>query len=52
MPHQWVEPTKLVRWPHCRVCGIIKRRDGKNSPECKGMPKVLPRSASEVGEGL
>lgn len=36
-------PTKLVRWPHCRICGIIKRRDGKNSRECRGTPRIAPR---------
>lgn len=43
MKHKWSDPTKLVRWPHCRRCGIIKRRDGKNSIECKGAPRVVLR---------
>lgn len=41
--HVWVPPDKLVRWHHCRVCGIIKRYDGKNSLLCKGPAKVTLR---------
>jgi len=42
--HKWTEPTKTVRWPHCAVCGIIRRADGKNKPECKGAPRVSLRA--------
>jgi site-specific DNA-methyltransferase (adenine-specific) len=42
--HDWIGPTELLRWPHCRACGIIKRSDGKNSPECKGAPRIALRA--------
>jgi hypothetical protein len=42
--HRWVPATPLVRWEHCGDCGIIKRRDGRNSPNCKGPPRVGPRA--------
>ena len=42
MPHQWTEPNNVVPWEHCRVCGIIRRRDDKNLP-CKGPVRIGPR---------
>ena len=41
--HQWVEANDLVKWPHCAVCGIIRRHDDKNNP-CKGAAKLSLRS--------
>ena len=40
--HQWVEANDLVKWPHCAVCGIIRRHDDKNNP-CKGAAKLALR---------
>ena len=41
--HQWVEANDLVKWPHCAVCGIIRRHDDKNNP-CKGAAKIALRN--------
>ena len=41
--HQWVEANDLVKWPHCAVCGIIRRHDDKNKP-CKGAAKIALRN--------
>ena len=41
--HQWVEANDLVKWPHCAVCGIIRRHDDKNKP-CKGAAKLSLRN--------
>ena len=49
--HDWTTATKLVRWPHCRRCGIIRRRDGKNSPECKGAPQITLREPPSPAAG-
>lgn len=43
-PHDWVEGNFVERWPHCARCGIIRRRDGKNSLACKGAPGTSLRS--------
>lgn len=39
--HQWFTYGRL-NWECCRVCGIVRRKDGKNSP-CKGPVAVGPR---------
>lgn len=36
MTHVWVPADKLIRWEHCSTCLVIKRKDGKNTLECKG----------------
>jgi hypothetical protein len=41
--HVWVAANRLVRWPHCRVCGVIQRKDGNNGP-CRGRVKVSLRN--------
>lgn len=41
--HEWVPGNEVIRWPHCRPCGIIRRADGKNSAECKGPPRITTR---------
>lgn len=41
--HQWVPANRVVPWPHCAICGIIRRQDKKNSKHCKGPSKVGPR---------
>jgi hypothetical protein len=43
-PHDWFH-SGLSAHPSCRVCGIIQRRDGKNSP-CKGPVSIGLREAS------
>ena len=30
----------------CKVCGIVRRNDGKNSP-CRGATKIKPRDQGE-----
>ncbi len=40
--HDWVEGNTIVKWPHCAICGIIKRHDGLNKP-CKGASKLALR---------
>ena len=47
--HQWVEANDLVKWPHCAVCGIIRRHDDKNKP-CKGAAKIGLRNYYTEGE--
>lgn len=39
--HEWFTYGRL-NWECCRVCGIVRRKDGKNSP-CKGPVFVGPR---------
>lgn len=49
--HRWLEGTAVIKWPHCTICGIIKRRDGGNSP-CKGRSEITLRekpAQPEVG---
>lgn len=43
--HDWFTYGRL-NWKCCRVCGIVRRADGKNSP-CKGPVAVGPRSPHE-----
>lgn len=38
--HDWYVPSGYA-FPFCRVCGLVKRRDGKNKP-CKGQTKLRP----------
>jgi hypothetical protein len=52
--HQWREAHGPIKWPHCSVCGVIQRRDGRNGP-CKGPATVTtrtdqPKTVSEDGE--
>lgn len=51
LAHVWRGPTKFVRWTHCRACGIIRRADGRNSPECKGAPRIGFRARSDATPG-
>lgn len=44
--HQWVEGNRVVPWEHCYVCGIIRRRDDKNSP-CKGFVRIVPKTDTD-----
>ena len=39
--HEWFTYGRL-NWECCRVCGIVRRKEGKNSP-CKGPVSVGPR---------
>lgn len=41
--HEWFTYGRL-NWECCRLCGIVRRLDGKNSP-CKGPVSVGPRDA-------
>lgn len=43
--HDWFTYGRL-QWECCRMCGIVRRRDGKNSP-CKGPASVGPRDNGE-----
>ena len=36
--HDWYMPHQ-VAYPICRICGVVKRRDGKNTP-CKGPTRL------------
>lgn len=51
--HEWIYPTPSHSspWPYCRVCGFVKRRDGKNKP-CRGPVKVELRGAAPSPEGV
>lgn len=42
--HEWFTYGRL-NWECCKVCGIVRRIDGKNSP-CKGPSPVGPRDRS------
>lgn len=44
--HEWTGPRGPIKWEHCRLCLIIKRPDGRNSP-CKGSAPVLPRMTQQ-----
>lgn len=44
--HIWFKPHFLT-YECCRDCGIVKRRDGENSP-CKGPVKVALRAAEPL----
>ncbi len=39
--HIWTTDLRWT-WQFCKVCGIVKRADGKNKP-CKGPTKVGER---------
>lgn len=39
--HEWFRPSALS-YDCCRICGIVKRADGKNRP-CKGPVKITLR---------
>jgi hypothetical protein len=42
--HDWEEDRSRFGWPYCRICGVVKRADGKNKP-CRGStPKVALRA--------
>lgn len=45
--HKWTEPTKTVQWEHCGVCGIVRRADRKNKPECPGAIPVTLREPQQ-----
>ncbi|MFI6228901.1 hypothetical protein ACIBCR_16480 [Micromonospora echinospora] len=44
--HVWAEPTDLVRWPHCSVCGVVRRHDDQHGP-CKGPTRVTLRTQDQ-----
>lgn len=52
--HVWTEHPDYG-WSYCRVCGIVRRRDGTSKP-CRGpvklraMEKITPRSG-DAGKG-
>lgn len=46
--HQWFQHPRLD-WPSCRLCGIVKRADGKNSA-CRGKINVKLRVSQFDGE--
>lgn len=48
--HQWTPANEVVRWEHCSVCGVIRRRDDGNGP-CKGAAPVRPRITAPEPEG-
>lgn len=33
--HTWVKPMDIIKYPFCKKCLIIKRKDNQNGP-CKG----------------
>jgi hypothetical protein len=39
-PHDWYRPRQFA-YPICRICGVVKRTDGKNKP-CKGPTRLRP----------
>lgn len=39
--HEWRKDTNNL-WVYCRVCLVIQRIDGKNSP-CKGRVRITTR---------
>lgn len=44
--HVWFRPDLGGRsWESCRVCGIVRRADDKNSP-CKGPSKIILKGQS------
>jgi hypothetical protein len=44
--HVWVPADKVISWPYCSVCLIIKRANGTNKP-CKGPGRLRqPESPS------
>lgn len=47
--HDWFTYGRL-NWECCRVCGIVRRKSGQNSP-CKGPAPVGPREESPVTGG-
>lgn len=47
--HDWFTYGRL-NWECCRVCGIVRRKDGKNSP-CRGPVSVGPRDKAETPDG-
>lgn len=42
--HEWFTYGRL-NWECCRVCGIVRRKNGQNSP-CKGPVAVGPRDGA------
>ena len=44
--HKWEIKPSVLPYPVCRVCGIVQRRDGKNSP-CKGPVSIGLRDPEE-----
>ena len=47
-PHDWYRPRQYA-YPICRICGVVRRRDGKNKP-CKG-PTCLRPMEGEIQDG-
>lgn len=49
--HEWFTYGRL-NWECCRVCGVVRRKDGNNSP-CKGPVAVGPRETldEQIGDG-
>lgn len=44
--HDWFTYGRL-NWECCRACGIVRRKDGQNSP-CKGVVSVGPREQDVI----
>lgn len=44
--HDWFTYGRL-NWECCRACGIVRRKDGQNSP-CKGAVRVGPRGQADI----
>ncbi len=42
--HEWFRHPTLI-FDSCKLCGIIKRADGRNKP-CRGLVKIGLRSVS------
>ena len=43
--HKWELKPSMLPYPVCRVCGVVQRKDGQNSP-CKGPVSISTREAS------
>jgi hypothetical protein len=39
--HSFIKPEHW-KWEACRICGIVRRRDGKNKP-CRGPVYITTR---------
>ena len=45
--HQWVPADNAIPWPHCSLCGFIRRSDGKSdNKECRGPAPITLRRAT------
>lgn len=44
--HTWELKPSLLPYPVCRVCGVVQRKDGHNTP-CKGPTAIATREAAQ-----